>query len=112
MGLQGPAGGGKTYSSLLIAYGLCADWTKIAVIDTENHSADLYAHIGGFNTVSISAPFSPEKYIAAITLCEQAMMEVIILDSCSHEWDGPGGILDTHGNMAGNSFTNWGRFTL
>ena len=38
-------------------------------------------------------------------------MEVIIIDSCSHEWDGSGGILDIHGNMAGNSFTNWSKLT-
>ena len=61
--------------------------------------------------VSIAAPFNPEKYIQAIRLCEASGMEVIILDSCSHEWDGPGGILDIHSNMAGNSFTNWSKIT-
>lgn len=111
MALQGPSGSGKTYGALLTAFGLCGDWNKIVVIDTENYSADLYAHIGTYNTVSISAPFSPEKYIEAISLCEEAQMEVIILDSCSHEWDGSGGILDIHGNMAGNSFTNWSKLT-
>src|SRR5665647_2694252 len=40
MALQGPSGSGKTYGALLLAYGLCNDWTKIAVIDTENHSAE------------------------------------------------------------------------
>ena len=38
-------------------------------------------------------------------------MEVIIIDSISHEWEGSGGILDIHGNMAGNSFTNWSKLT-
>ena len=38
-------------------------------------------------------------------------MDVIILDSISHEWDGDGGILDIHSQMAGNSFTNWGKVT-
>ena len=45
LALQGPSGSGKTMSSLLLASGI-ADWSKIAVIDTENHSADLYAHLG------------------------------------------------------------------
>lgn len=111
MALQGPSGSGKTFSALFLAFGLCGDWSKIAVIDTENHSAELYSNLGTFNTVSLSAPFSPEKYIQAIALCESAGMEVIILDSCSHEWDGSGGILDIHGNMAGNSFTNWSKLT-
>jgi hypothetical protein len=111
MALQGPSGSGKTYSALLLAYGLCNDWTKIAVVDTENHSAELYSNLGTYNTVSIAAPFAPEKYIEAITLCQQAGMEVIILDSISHEWDGSGGILDIHGNVTGNSFTNWSKLT-
>jgi len=111
LALQGPSGSGKTFSALFLAFGLCGDWTKIAVVDTENHSAELYSNLGTFNTVSLSAPFTPEKYIQAITLCETAGIEVIILDSCSHEWDGAGGILDIHGNMAGNSFTNWSKLT-
>ena len=46
LGIQGPSGSGKTFSALLIAHGLTNDWGKIAVVDTENHSADLYAHLG------------------------------------------------------------------
>ena len=109
--LQGPSGSGKTYSSLLVAHGLCDDWSKIVVVDTENHSADLYAHLGVYNTLSIEAPFTPERYLEAILLCEKSGIEVIILDSVSHEWDGAGGILDIHGNMPGNSFANWSKVT-
>lgn len=111
MAMQGPSGSGKTMSALLVAFGLCNDWTKIAVIDTENHSAELYSHLGKYNVVNIGSPYNPEKYIAAINLCEQSGMEVIIIDSISHEWEGSGGILDVHSNMAGNSFTNWGKLT-
>lgn len=108
MVLQGPSGSGKTMSALLIAFGLCGDWSKIVVVDTENHSAELYSHLGKYNVVNISAPFTPEKYQEAIKLCEQSKMEVIICDSLSHEWEC---ILELHSNMAGNSFTNWGRLT-
>ena len=111
MAIQGPSGSGKTYSALLLAYGLCKDWTKIAVIDTENHSSDLYADLGDFNVLPLTDPFTPEKYIEAISVCEMEGMEVIIIDSLSHEWDGSGGILDIHSNMAGNSFTNWSKLT-
>ncbi|MEO6670001.1 MAG: AAA family ATPase [Ferruginibacter sp.] len=111
LALQGPSGSGKSIGALLIAFGLCGDWNRIAVIDTENHSAELYSNLGSFNTISIAAPFTPEKYIQAIELCENAGIEVIILDSCSHEWDGSGGILDIHSNMTGNSFSNWGKLT-
>jgi hypothetical protein len=111
LGIQGCSGSGKTYSALLIAFGLCADWNKIAVIDTENYSASLYAHLGAFKVLNIAAPFSPEKYIEAIGLCETAGIEVIIIDSTSHEWEGAGGILEIHSNMQGNSFTNWSKLT-
>uniref|UniRef100_UPI0032179113 AAA family ATPase n=1 Tax=uncultured Draconibacterium sp. TaxID=1573823 RepID=UPI0032179113 len=110
LGLQGPSGSGKTYSALLLAAGL-TNYSKIAVIDTENHSADLYAHLGDYNVLQLSKPFTPERYITAIETCEEAGMEVIIIDSVSHEWEGSGGILDLHGNMPGNSFTNWAKMT-
>lgn len=111
MAIQGPSGSGKTYSSLLLSYGLCGNFEKVAIIDSENGSANLYAHIGKYNVLTIRPPFSPEKYIEAITTCEKAGMEVIIIDSVSAEWEGSGGILDIHSNMTGNSFTAWGKLT-
>lgn len=108
MALQGPSGSGKTFSSLQIAYGLCSDWSKIAVVDTENGSADLYAHLGGFNILGLSDPYSPERYIQAIDTCEKAGMEIIILDSITHEWEH---LLDYHASLQGNSFTNWSKVT-
>jgi hypothetical protein len=108
MGLQGPSGSGKTYSALLIAAGLSSSWDKIAVIDTENHSAELYAHLGAYKVLNLQVPFTPESYISAIEICEQAGMEVIILDSVTHEWEY---LLDYHASLAGNSFTNWGKVT-
>ena len=52
--LQGPSGSGKTFSALLLAHGLCGDWNKIAVIDTEHGSASLYAHLGEYQVLSLS----------------------------------------------------------
>ena len=108
LALQGCAGSGKTYSALLLAYGLCNDWTKIAVIDSENGSADLYAHLGSYNVLSLSDSFTPETYMEAIKVCEDAGMEVIIIDSISHCWDY---LLDFHANLQGNSFANWAKVT-
>ena len=108
MGLQGPSGSGKTMGALLTAYGICGDWSKIAVVDTENHSADLYAHIGTYNVLSLSSPFTPEKYIQAIEVCEKAGMDVVIIDSVTHEWEN---LIDYHSSLQGNSFTNWAKVT-
>lgn len=112
LGLSAVSGGGKTYSALLIAFGLCNDWAKIAIIDTENNSADLYSDFGPYNTLTLAAPFAPERYIEAIKTCEAAGIEVIIIDSITHEWDGAGGCLDiieelTKKDPKHNSYTQW-----
>jgi len=111
LGLSAVSGGGKTYSALQVAYGMCGNWEKIAIIDSENGSADLYSHLGAYNVLPITAPFTPEKYVQAIHECEGAGMEVIIIDSITHEWDGKGGILDISNSMSGNSYTNWAKIT-
>lgn len=108
MALMGPSGSGKTYSALLLAYGITKDWSKVVVIDTENHSADLYSHLGPYYLCDLSAPFTPERYIEALKLCEQSGAEVIIVDSISHEWEY---LLDYHSNLPGNSFTAWAKVT-
>lgn len=112
LGISAVSGGGKTYSAILVAKGLAkGDLSKVAIIDTENGSADLYSHLGEYNVYPLHAPFSPERYIAAIKECEAAGMEVIIIDSITHEWDGKGGILEISNSMTGNSYTNWAKLT-
>lgn len=110
IGLSGPSGYGKTYSALLLAYGITEDWNKIAIVDTENNSASLYSHLGEFNVLTLLEPFSPERYIEAIKVCENADIEVIIVDSISHEWQGKGGCLEIH-EMLGGRFNDWAKVT-
>ena len=85
LGLSAVSGGGKTYSALIVAKGIAGDWDKVAIIDSENSSADLYAHLGDYNVLPISAPFTPEKYIEEIKECEKTGTEVIIVDTIKHE---------------------------
>ena len=115
IGLSGPSGSGKTYSALLMASGM-APWDKICLIDTENGSGELYSHLGAYNSITLEAPFTPERYIEAIKTCEQAGMEVIIIDSVSHEWEGKGGALEINEKMAqlkfkGNTWSAWSATT-
>jgi len=110
LGLSAVSGGGKTYSAILIAKGLCGDLSKTAIIDTENGSADLYAHLGPFNVLPLTAPFTPERYIEAIHTCEKEGMEVIIIDSISHEWDGKGGCLEIVESLGGK-YQDWAKVT-
>jgi hypothetical protein len=112
LGLSAVSGGGKTYSAIKIAKGLSAgNLSKVAIIDTENGSADLYAHLGNYNVLTLHPPYTPERYVECIKSCEEAGMEVIIVDSITHEWNGKGGILEIHSSMTGNSFTNWSSLT-
>jgi len=109
IGLAGTSGSGKTYSALLLASGLTS-WDKICVIDTENGSADLYDHLGAYNVITLEAPFSPERYTDAIRAAEAGGMEVIIVDSITHEWDGKGGCLEIVDQLGGR-YQDWSKVT-
>lgn len=111
LSIQGASGSGKTYSALKLAKGMLGSMKKVVVIDTENGSSHLYDHIGDYSVLSLNAPFTPEKFIMAIQEAIKQGFECIIIDSLSHEWQGAGGILDIHGQMEGNSFTNWSKIT-
>lgn len=110
LNIASPSGFGKTYGALLIAYGITGNWQKIAVIDTENRSASLYSHLGKFKTVPFDPPYSPDRYIEAIHLCENEGMEVIIIDSITHVWKGQGGLLE-YQNALGGRYQDWAKAT-
>lgn len=107
LGIAAPSGAGKTYSALLLAFGIGG---KVGLIDTEHGSGDLYAHLGDYDVIGIEAPYTVAKYTAAIKAFEAAGYNTIIIDSLSHAWAGDGGLLDKQGKMADrgtNSFAAW-----
>lgn len=111
LGIAAPSGAGKTYSSLLLAFGLGG---KVGLIDTEHGSGDLYADLGDYDIIGISAPYTVNKYLDAIKAFEDAGYSTIIIDSLSHAWAGDGGLLDKQGKAAdktGNSYTAWRQVT-
>ena len=111
LALTGTAGSGKTYSALLIAFGIGG---KIAMIDTENGSGDLYSSLGDYDICNINAPFDPKKYIQAIHEAERAGYDIIIIDSLTPAWNGEGGICDMQGKIEaqnGNGFYAWRNVT-
>src|SRR4051812_16751268 len=86
LAITGPSGSGKTYSALLIAKGLGG---KIAVLDTENDSASLYAGLPDmpdFDAQCIGPPFHSDKYIKVIKEAVAAGYNTLIIDSTSHQW--------------------------
>jgi hypothetical protein len=115
LALCGPAGSGKTRGALLIAKGMGLNG-KVAFIDTENGSGDLYSHVMEYDILTLDAPYHPERFIAAIKAAEEAGYELIIIDSLSHAWAGVGGILEIHGNetdkqKTANTYTAWRNVT-
>lgn len=113
LALTGPSGSGKTYSALLIAKGLGG---KVAVIDTEHGSASLYSDLLEFDSLELTPPYSPERYVAAIQAAEKAGYEVLIIDSTTHEWSGSGGCLEINEQTAqakyrGNTWSAWNETT-
>lgn len=112
LGIAAPSGAGKTYSALLMAFGLGG---KIGLIDTEHGSGDLYANLGDYDIIGIEAPYTVPKYLAAIKAFEQAGYNTVIIDSLSHAWAGDGGLLDKQGKIAdsgkANGFAAWRTIT-
>lgn len=112
LNLNGASGSGKTYSALVLASSL---GKKIAVIDTENESASLYANEFNFDTLPLKPPYSPERFAGAIHAAYNMGYEVLIIDSASHEWIGTGGCLEINDEAAkrfkGNTWSAWSETT-
>lgn len=97
IGLMGPSGGGKTFSALRLATGIQkVSGGDIYVIDTEARRSLHYADRFRFRHLEFGAPFSPADYLAAIEHCMKKGAKVVIVDSMSHEHEGPGGVLEMH----------------
>jgi len=99
--VAGPAGSGKTFSSLVIATTL-AEGAKFVLIDTEEESALTYADRFSFVHLPWQPPYNALELAATIgDLARQ--YPVIVIDSLTHFWRGDGGILD----KADGKFGGW-----
>ena len=97
IGIMGTSAAGKTMSALRLATGIqrvCPG--DIHVIDTENGRALHYADDFKFKHLNFGAPFGPLEYLAAIEQTLAKKPSTIIVDSMSHEHEGPGGVLEMH----------------
>ena len=119
IGIDALSGDGKTLSALLMAWGLAGgDASKIGFLDTENKRGALYADklvdkhgkIHRFKIASLDAPFTPERYSMAIKEFQAAGIEVLVIDSVSHEFEGSGGcgeIAELDNNGQPRKFPAW-----
>lgn len=108
--LAGASGSGKSYSALKLATGIANKMDgRIAAIDTEAGRIRYYANEFDFDDLQLSEPYTPEKYIEAITQAVDSGYNVLIIDSITHEWNY---ILDQVDKIPGtNSYTKWGKLT-
>jgi len=116
LALEGPAGAGKTYTALRFAFAVAAkEGLRVAVIDSEHHSASLYAGESPdgvpweWDGVQLEH-FAPSNYSLAIREAARAGYGVLVIDSLSHAWMGKGGALDQvdrANSAAGGRFGAW-----
>lgn len=112
MAISGPSGSGKTMTALSIATNLGA---KVAVIDTEHGSASKYADQFQFDTVRVTKDYHPDGFVKYLGEAADAGYDVVIGDSLTHFWNGPGGFLelvdDEAKKIRGNSYAAWKAIT-
>jgi hypothetical protein len=94
--LYGPPRSGKTYTALRIARGTVGPKGKIGVLDTESGRARLYSDKvpGGFVVGELTPPYTPRRYLEAIEEFLAYGVDILVVDSFSHCWEGPGGVLE------------------
>lgn len=109
--ISGVSGSGKTYTALQIARGMVSHPSKIGFLDTENKRGSLYSDIldGQFMIGDLYAPFSPRRYRDSIIEFQDSGVEVLVIDSISHEWEGEGGCEDIANAPLenGGKMANW-----
>lgn len=117
VGLMGASGSGKTFSALRIATGIQrVTGGEICVIDTESRRSLHYADDFRFMHMQFDAPFGPLRYLEAIKAAYAAGARTIVVDSMSHEHEGPGGVLEMHeqevqrlGGQERHNFQAWAK---
>lgn len=116
MCISGAPGSGKTMTALRIGSALLSEDGALAVIDTEHGESHLYAGAanpdGGtfaFHVADISGwngRYSVENYIRCLDAAAH-QFEVVIIDSLSHAWAGPGGVLEVVDKASNGKFSGW-----
>src|SRR5436305_2807481 len=94
--LYGPPRSGKPVTALLIARGMVGPKGRIGVLGTESGRARLYSDRvpGGFAVGELTPPYTPRRYLEAIGEFLAYGVDILVVDSFSHCWEGPGGVLE------------------
>lgn len=113
LGIVGPSGSGKTFSALRVATGIAkVRGGKVFVVDSESNRSLWYADDFDFLQCDFKPPFGPLEYLAAVQQAHQAGASVVVIDSMSHEHEGPGGVLEMHDTIAQELMKKWNARSL
>lgn len=102
---------GKTLSALKVAAGIEPDPAKRGMLDTEGGQRGR-AYVdqidGGYLYGALTPPFTPERYMEAVSEFEAAGVNVLVIDSVSHAWFAEGGVLDmVDASTLANDMAKW-----
>lgn len=111
IGIAAPSGGGKTFSALRLAAGMVGEGGKVGMISTEPARGKMYADDPiikkelpqGYDITEMSPPFTDTRLINHIKHYNRLGYGVLIIDSETHFYEGPGGMEE----QAGKSKTGW-----
>jgi hypothetical protein len=115
VGLFGPSGGGKTMTALRLALGFQQQQGgPIYGVDTEAGRMLHYADQFEFMHIPFGEPYGSLDYLAVIKAAlahnKTGKRPTVILDSMSHEHEGPGGMMEMHDAEATRMATYDGKF--
>lgn len=115
--LMSPSGGGKTYSSLVLATGMAKELerqtgkkAKILMANTEQARGRYYANEFDYDIIDLTPPYNPELFVEAINFAVSSGYDILIMDSTSPEWEGQGGCLELQ-QKAGGTYQAWKNVT-
>jgi energy-coupling factor transporter ATP-binding protein EcfA2 len=101
--IDGPTGGGKTFTALKLATGLVGPEGRVAVLDTEE-SADLYHELREngqgrfkFDQEVVFKPYDGDKLIESVAAAAAEGYDCLIIDSGTHFWERVVEVVDSMG---------------
>ncbi len=111
MGIIGPSGSGKTYSSLLLARGIVGEKGRIAFVDSENRSSELYSDLTDFDTTQLSEKMTIDEVSDAVKSAIDGNYDILVIDTITPVWNTLLEIHEKYARQTGNSFTSWNKVT-
>lgn len=110
IGACGASSSGKTMSMLRLVTGMReVTGGEVFGIDSEASRMCHYADRFKFRHIDFKAPFHPLDYLEAVRYCVSKGATNVIIDSVSHMWEGPGGILETHESECERLMKAWNK---